>query len=37
MISFDISENKRGKFTIHLYNPVGSGVVVGMNLLNGGY
>lgn len=36
-ISFDISKNPRGTFTIHIFNPVNSGVTVGVDLLNGGY
>lgn len=36
-INFDISENSRGTFTIHVYNPVGSGVTIAVDLLNGGY
>lgn len=36
-ITFDISQNKRGTFTIHIYNPVGSSIMFGVNLLNGGY
>ena len=36
-ISFDISQNMIGTFTIHIYNPVGSGVAVAVDLLNAGY
>lgn len=36
-ISFDIQENLSGTFTIHIYNPVNSGVTVAVDLLNGGY
>lgn len=36
-ISFDISDNKQGTFTIRIYNPVGSGVTVAVDLLSGGY
>lgn len=36
-ITFDIKQNTNGTFSIHLYNPVGSGVTVAVDLLNGGY
>lgn len=36
-ISFDITENTRGTFAIHLYNPLGAAVALAVDLLNGGY
>ena len=36
-IDFDISNNTSGTFTIHIYNPVGSGVGIYLDVLNGGY
>ena len=36
-ITFDISENTKGTFALHVYNPVGSAVAISIDLLNGGY
>ena len=36
-IDLDISNNTSGTFTIHVYNPVGSGVSIFLDVLNGGY
>ena len=36
-ISLDISESTQGTFYLHIYNPVGSGVAISADLLNGGY
>ena len=36
-IVFDISASNKGTFSIHLYNPVGSGVYLSVFLANGGY
>lgn len=36
-IGFDISQNSKGTFIIHLYNPIASAVALTVDLLNGGY
>jgi len=36
-ISFNITENTQGVFTVHLYNPLSCGVSLSLDLLNGGY
>lgn len=36
-VELDMNQNNQNTFTIHIYNPVASGVTISIDLLNGGY